>query len=169
MLVLHFQVTCSSLTQSLTHSLTHLLTTHDLPPSIANSSIYRLPLSLILPLSLSLPPSLPYSFTLLPHSLPLSPPLPPPPPPTSSNLYILHLCSITANDETPFSLLCLSQNFLGVDNKITSIPCFTILANFASQVYMYCTCTCIYSDYTCTMNMIYNVHVHVHVVPSCTK
>ena len=49
-------------------------------------------------------------------------------------LSLVSLCSIKANDETPFSLLCLSQNFLTTEKTITRVPCFRILANFSSQV-----------------------------------
>ncbi|CAI8045927.1 hypothetical protein GBAR_LOCUS25390, partial [Geodia barretti] len=41
--------------------------------------------------------------------------------------------SVSANDETPFTFLSLSQNFLGLDNKTISIPCFRILANFTTE------------------------------------
>ena len=49
--------------------------------------------------------------------------------------------SVSANDETPFTFLSLSQNFLGLDNKTISIPCFRILANFTTEVCTVCVCT----------------------------
>jgi hypothetical protein len=44
-----------------------------------------------------------------------------------------YVSSVSANDETPFTFLSLSQNFLGLDNKTISIPCFRILANFTTE------------------------------------
>ena len=55
--------------------------------------------------------------------------------------------SVSANDETPFTFLSLSQNFLGLDNKIISIPCFRILANFTTEVCTVCVCTRDYENF----------------------